>query len=75
MMRKQSLHANMSGSQVAGAPGSAPANMPVRSFSTSSALTDRTDEGEAVPLENPSDVSIFANCKDCKRSNIGVEGG
>ncbi|TEY38789.1 hypothetical protein BOTCAL_0475g00040 [Botryotinia calthae] len=47
----------MSGSQVAGAPGSAPANMPVRSFSTSSALTDRTDEGEAVPLENPSDTS------------------
>ncbi|KAK6598822.1 PH domain-containing protein [Botrytis cinerea] len=47
----------MSGSQVAGAPGSAPANLPVRSFSTSSALTDRTDEGEAVPLENPSDTS------------------
>ncbi|THV46225.1 hypothetical protein BGAL_0404g00020 [Botrytis galanthina] len=47
----------MSGTQVAGAPGSTPANMPVRSFSTSSALTDRTDEGEAVPLENPKDTS------------------
>lgn len=59
MMRKQSLHANMSGTQVAGAPGSHPATMPVRSFSTNSALTDRTDEGEAVPSENPKDVSIF----------------
>ncbi|TGO39203.1 hypothetical protein BHYA_0058g00140 [Botrytis hyacinthi] len=47
----------MSGTQVAGAPGSAPATMPVRSFSTSSALTDRTDEGEAVPSENPKDTS------------------
>lgn len=60
MMRKQSLHANMSGSQVAGAPGSPMANMPVRSFSTSSAFTDRTDEGEAVPTENPKDVSIHS---------------
>lgn len=59
MMNKQSLNANMSGSQVAGAPGSQPANMPVRSFSTSSALTDRTDDGEAVPLDNPKDVSAF----------------
>ncbi|KAG4028355.1 hypothetical protein MFRU_022g00750 [Monilinia fructicola] len=47
----------MSGTQVAGTPGSHPATMPVRSFSTNSALTDRTDEGEAVPSENPKDTS------------------
>lgn len=57
MMRQQSLHANMSGSQVAGAPGSHPPGMPVRTLSTSSAFTDRTDEGEAVPTENPSSTS------------------
>ncbi|KAI9645166.1 hypothetical protein NHQ30_005900 [Ciborinia camelliae] len=49
----------MSGSQVPGAPGSLPIGMPVRSFSTSSALTDRTDDGEAVPHENPTDTAAL----------------
>ncbi|KAM3079488.1 hypothetical protein ACMFMG_005912 [Clarireedia jacksonii] len=53
MNRSKSLYANMSG-QVSAAPGSQPVDMPVRQFSTNSAMTD---DGEAVPTENPKDTS------------------
>jgi hypothetical protein len=56
MNRSKSLYANMSG-QVAAAPGSHPVDMPMRQASTNSAMTD---DGEAVPTENPKDVSYTA---------------
>jgi hypothetical protein len=57
MNRSKSLYANMSG-QVAAAPGSHPVDMPMRQASTNSAMTD---DGEAVPTENPKDVSYAAH--------------
>ncbi|QSZ36015.1 hypothetical protein DSL72_007139 [Monilinia vaccinii-corymbosi] len=47
----------MSGTLAAGAPESHAGALPVRSFSATSALSDRTDEGEAVPSENPTDTA------------------